>query len=681
MDLQNKGHSNLEARSVLSSGSSLQARRASLEKKLSGGVDFSAPNLKTSFVKSNMDGTGPTEWSGEPCFPKPKALVSRFEQTNQDQNSPFTKQLNRRQPLEPSQDNKPATKLPQSFAKHPSLKDHTWRVDSQGDDAPAPPRIPLHPKQKSSNMVLQSRGGAKDFRGVKPHPSIGLTFSAGKIGMEENNSPLNNSHPPPPQLPPTPKPFAAKTFGFLNRPSGSRLEKDGNGDPSAPKRNPLPSEFDLGFPPPKPNRPPNVHLEKFKERAESVNSGIKHGFPPSFPAAHPGNHVTPSSPSNLPAPPPPNRSAEDVVQPDMDDNYDDIGMLNLPPPLPAGMHPMEKTEGIDSEEESQDVEEKWPSTEPKEKAKKLTKEEKKRLEQEKKEQKEREKKELEIRKRFKLSGPIQVIHKAKAWVDCKGGKNDLTVKQGEIIEIVRVLDNPGGRWLARRLDGSYGYVKIESVEIDYSTLKMQNQRRPLQATESSEVYDDAGADDSPSGHFPFGQAVATAKMLEEDPDIYDDVDDLSLRLPPPSPPLPPPPPDIEDDIYDDVDAEDLPPPPIISNLPQMKSKWKAEERDPKKQKKFEKEEKEFRKKFKYDGEIWVLYQVTIASTLATKKWGSKDLPLKPGETIDVIVESMDSKLIGRNQEGKIGYVSVSNIITEDADIYEDCAQDDTYDND
>lgn len=90
----------------------------------------------------------------------------------------------------------------------------------------------------------------------------------------------------------------------------------------------------------------------------------------------------------------------------------------------------------------------------KEKEKKREKEEKKRLELEKKEQKEREKKEQEIKKKFKLMGPIQVIHQAKACCDVKGGKNELSVKQGEQIEIIRITDNPEGKWLGRTAKGS-----------------------------------------------------------------------------------------------------------------------------------------------------------------------------------------------------------------------------------
>ena len=53
-----------------------------------------------------------------------------------------------------------------------------------------------------------------------------------------------------------------------------------------------------------------------------------------------------------------------------------------------------------------------------------------------------------------MSGPIQVIHKLKAKVDCKGSKTDLSLKQGDLIEIVRISDNPEGRWLGRSREGS-----------------------------------------------------------------------------------------------------------------------------------------------------------------------------------------------------------------------------------
>lgn len=58
---------------------------------------------------------------------------------------------------------------------------------------------------------------------------------------------------------------------------------------------------------------------------------------------------------------------------------------------------------------------------------------------------------------LQLTGPIQVIHLAKACCDVKGGKNELSFKQGEQIEIIRITDNPEGKWLGRTARGSCEY--------------------------------------------------------------------------------------------------------------------------------------------------------------------------------------------------------------------------------
>lgn len=55
---------------------------------------------------------------------------------------------------------------------------------------------------------------------------------------------------------------------------------------------------------------------------------------------------------------------------------------------------------------------------------------------------------------LQLTGPIQVIHQATACCDVKGGKNELSFKQGEQIEIIRITDNPEGKWLGRTSRGS-----------------------------------------------------------------------------------------------------------------------------------------------------------------------------------------------------------------------------------
>lgn len=54
----------------------------------------------------------------------------------------------------------------------------------------------------------------------------------------------------------------------------------------------------------------------------------------------------------------------------------------------------------------------------------------------------------------------------------------------------------------------------------------------------------------------------------------------------------------------------------------------------------------------YEGEIRVLYQVTIIPTLISRKWASKELAVKAGERVDVIAKAEDDTLICRSEEGK-----------------------------
>uniref|UniRef100_A0A8C3LHY0 FYN binding protein 1 n=1 Tax=Chrysolophus pictus TaxID=9089 RepID=A0A8C3LHY0_CHRPC len=477
----------------------------------------------------------------------------------------------------------------------------------------------------------------------------------------------------PPKFHKTSTAFAAgKSLG------GSEEKDDWDRSSGAPKRKSLPPLFKLGQPPQKPSRPPSVDLERFQKsipRDSPKNEGFKQTAPspaaasppapPPPPASHPSLH-TPAAPS---LPPRNVKPSSETINPDTEENYDDVEFL-----LQGRM------------ETSIEICIAVNSRTSREKEKKSEKEEKKRLDQEKKEQKEKEKKEQEIRKKFKLTGPIQVLHQARACVDSKGGKNELTVKQGDQIEIIRLTDNPEGKWLGR-IRGCYGYIKTTVVEIDYDSLKTKQQAVVKQAETDQEVYDDVGEQDSISSQS--GSRNGAGKMFPPPPsdqEIYDGVDDTDAvsrsvsqdedkndiwswgilkKL------------KVKDDkkksvrektakvkgaedngdlfdVYDDVDSSDFPPPPPEFNLPKSMSlgKGKSDEKYPQKLKMMEREEKEFRKKFKFEGEIKVLYSTTTVQDLTQKKWGSKDLQIKPGELLEVIQSTDDTKVLCRNEEGK-----------------------------
>ncbi|XP_026194903.1 FYN-binding protein 1 isoform X2 [Anabas testudineus] len=709
---------------TLSSGPTIQPKKPVLES-LSGGAINAGP--KPPFLKKEI-----TE-AHEPN--KTKALASRFANNQDDTNSkPFTvnKQIPSKSPLSQAHETKgPVQKSPlnkstlsnslsdsKPVIPKPSLaasSKPSWVKEDSSGGVPSttsatPPKVPnLQQKPSSSILKLMQQNeelvGANVNTVSKPSPVANANLkpvsnfrtAQNMFNKEDKNEqpdsggatkqPLGpTSSIPPPKPPITKKPS-------LKKPVKSPVQDSNvNGDaPSGPKRNPLPNSLALGPPPAKPNRPPKVDLEKCKRGAEPCDDGpgaLKKPNIPTTLASHPSNHnVTPPPPA-LPSLPPRHPGS----MPEDKDIYDDVDeVTNSPPPLPPSAgHPSQRAkEEIDDDDDDgemyEDLDERWEAAAEQKldkKKEKDEKEEKKRLEAEKKEQKEREKKEQDAKKKFKLVGPLEVIHQGKARVDCKGSKTDLVLRQGDSLDIIRVQGNPEGKWLGRTQDGSIGYVKTTSVEIDFNSLK----NRQAQPAYEPEVYDDIDVLSSDnSGNKGPGVVLPP---LPEGGEIYDDVVDpnLDIRVPPPSqfsaegnkdkPGAP-----TDEEIYDDVDSQSLPPPPPISSLPPLKGKSKTEEMDPKKQKKFEKEEKEFRKRFKHDGEIRVLYQVTIVETLTNKKWTGKDLPIRAGEKLDVIVKAVDNKLICRNEEGKFGYVSTSFVAMDDGDIYDDVGDDCIYDND
>ncbi|XP_054843076.1 FYN-binding protein 1 isoform X2 [Eublepharis macularius] len=516
-----------------------------------------------------------------------------------------------------------------------------------------------------------------------------------------------------------------------------------------PKRKAIPPQFKLGPAPAKPSRPPVVDLARFrkdnKDRSnESHSMPLPSPIPPSVSATQAAPPPPPpppaSHPSTAPAPVLPPRNIKPSSSRDIqafpqssisshlrisenEENYDDVDIFEGPGNTDDSLN----SDG-EMYEDITDVRHTSRDERKKEKGGK------KKTDQEKKEQKEKDKKEQEVRKKFKLVGPIEVIHQAKACTDFKGGKNELTFKQGDSIEIIRITDNPEGKWLGR-IRGAYGYIKTTMVEIDYDSLKRKPRPsislQPKQPDSDQEVYDDVGDQDSIGSGGQSFTAVTFPPPPTSD-EIYDGVDDdegptrsvsqgedksdswsrgllkiitgkeypkKSVRESTtkvnvkednggsPSPLAKQTGKDSGDsDVYDDVEPSDFPPPPKILNQgintkPLSFGKNKSEERDSQKVKKMEKEEKEFRKKFKFEGDIRVLYTTTIMQAPTPKKKASKDLLVKPGDSVEVIKNVDDSKVLCRNEEGKYGYVPKSCLVDDDEEIYDDIGEDCIYDND
>ncbi|XP_028672017.1 FYN-binding protein 1 [Erpetoichthys calabaricus] len=415
----------------------------------------------------------------------------------------------------------------------------------------------------------------------------------------------------------------------------------------APLRKALPLEKNLGPRPIKPKRPPLVCLDNFKKK--KIPPIPQRPTPGKINVSHkaplPGLSAPPAMPRPGPKPKPGPVTPQRLIKPlsDDQDTYDDVESTaprQPPPPLPPKISSEDSlAEQGDEESDGSDLYEEVDSIETVHKRhdKSRQMELKRQQEMDRKDQKDKQKREMELRKKFKLSGPIEVLYTAKMRLDNRGGKYDLTVKAGDTVEIVRVKSNPEGKWLARTLDGAYGYIDNKSVNIDYEEVR-RNIRSQAQQLENSpgwhkkdEFYDDVGSSDQ-----------MNSSRNTDNEEVYDDVDIIS---------------------------EEFPPPPPELSL------------EPKKSKKEEKEEKDFRKKFKFDGPIEVLCRMMVDPNANIKKASGKDLSLSRGEILSVILFVNEKKAICRNEKGKYGYVPRSLLLQAEGDIYDDVESSDIYDND
>ncbi|XP_015826283.3 FYN-binding protein 1 [Nothobranchius furzeri] len=405
----------------------------------------------------------------------------------------------------------------------------------------------------------------------------------------------------------------------LRQQSRQRSSKD-----VSPLRRALPLEGPMPF---KPKRPPYVNLEPFLK--------IRRGAPVSASNRTDGsaNRRT-SLPAVMSPPQPPERSIKPTRLPrqiasvdfEEQDPYDDIGSLEKNDSY-SDNNPQSLNGDDEDVYESIDEGELEANILAEEKNNK--KEAKRQQEQEKKEQLAKQKKQNELKKNFQIHSEVQALHTARVRYDWPGdGKLDLSVQQGQSIEILRVENNPSGKWLARSTSGNYGYISNTCVDIDYEAIKRKMPR--------------------------------IRKM-----------DTLDLPPPPPDP-LPrlsmesnsgdsfPP----EDDDYDDVQPipEDFPPPPPEINI------------DPK-------VEKELKKKFKFEGPVKVLHTMMVDPNGVIKKLGSKDLQVTQGEIVEVIEQTNKKKYLCRSF-GNYGYVSTTLLLHLEGDVYDDVAHSfDVYDND
>ncbi|XP_044218482.1 FYN-binding protein 1 isoform X1 [Thunnus albacares] len=473
----------------------------------------------------------------------------------------------------------------------------------------------------------------------RPPPNLGIRASsqpADPIKVKQTGEMLQNmmlKHHRPAGIKPAPPsaPGQSPAPGHASTPLPLRQQpRQRSAGDVTPLRKPLPPEGPL---PIKPKRPPHVNLEPFMRLTRGA---------PALPSPRKSDAGSPStggrkmsSPAVISPPQPPQRfnkprlphQVASVDIEDDQDTYDDIASFEKNESWSDNSsHCMDGDiddvyEFIDEDQ----IEVNLVNAE-----KKNKKEAKKQQEQERKEQLERQKRENELRKNFQVQGQLDVIHTARVRHDWYGGgKLDLSVQQGESVEIMRVNNNPGGKWLARSLNGNYGYISNTCVDIDYEAVK----RKALQSRKVDTSTLPPPPPDPP--HMLNMESNNRDSMLQDDDD-YDDVQPLTEDFPPP--------------------------PPEISIDPKV--------------------EKELRKKFKYDGPLSVLHTMMVDPNSIIKKPGGKDLSVNHGEVLDVIQLTSSKKALCRNRFGKYGYVSRSLLLPMEGDIYDDVDYGgDVYDND
>ncbi|CAK6972142.1 FYN-binding protein 1 [Scomber scombrus] len=485
---------------------------------------------------------------------------------------------------------------------------------------------------------IPSRPGP--FPRPPPNPGIRASFQpADSNKVKQTGERLQNmmrTHQKPAVIKPAPPVAPAQGHAPAHAPTPPPFRQQSrqrSAGEVTPLRKPLPPEGPL---PLKPKRPPHVNLEPFLR----VTRGA---VAPTLPAPRRSDASSQGSagrkmslPTVISPPKPPQRSNKPRGLPhqiasvdidDIEDTYDDIASFDKTDSWSDNSSQCVEEDADDVYEfiDEDQIEVNRSNAE-----KKNKKEAKKLQEQQKKEQMERQKRENQLKKNFQLQGEVEVINTARVRQDWNGGgKLDLSVRQGESVEIIRVKNNPGGKWLVRSMNGNYGYISNQCVDIDYEAVK----RKALQSRKTDTSTLPPAPPDPPH-------------MLNMESNNRDSMDE-------------------DDDDYDDVQPipDDFPPPPLEVSI------------DPK-------VEKELRKKFKFDGPFKVLHTMMVDPNSVIKKPGAKDLSVVQGEVLDVIQLTNSKKALCRNRFGKYGYVSRSLLLPMEGDIYDDvdCAND-IYDND
>lgn len=288
---------------TLSSGPAVHAKKPVLES-LSGSAVGIPP--KPSYLRNTVSAKSDTEATEQS---KTKALAGRFSNGQDNANTngnpvlakkeqlaskppglpppcqaSGAKDLRQRPPFSKpplnssSSDGKPAIPKPPLGGAAASKPRWVKEDSGGGESGPPAPKAPLGAKPTSSilRMRQQNEEMAADSGSQRPavvaaKPQASNFRAAQNMcnkepdKIEQSDGKAAAVSSPPPKPPTSKKPS-------LKKPSPQAGGADGEAPPG-PKRKPLPNTFSLGPAPAKPNRPPKVNLEPFKEGAASCDAG------------------------------------------------------------------------------------------------------------------------------------------------------------------------------------------------------------------------------------------------------------------------------------------------------------------------------------------------------------------------------------------------------------------------
>ncbi|XP_064865165.1 uncharacterized protein LOC115121029 isoform X3 [Oncorhynchus nerka] len=123
-------------------------------------------------------------------------------------------------------------------------------------------------------------------------------------------------------------------------------------------------------------------------------------------------------------------------------------------------------------------------------------------------------------KKFKITGQKEAIYQATVMVESKGHKNDLAVKNGDIVSIIRTTNCPKGKWLARDSTNTYGYISVSDVELDIKEMLEMGKRasRAISCKNITTMVEQGGGevasmDSRTSNHYPLQEDTGSCKNI------------------------------------------------------------------------------------------------------------------------------------------------------------------------